>query len=139
MSMNNFERTTDLVHRALDVNTLRYTVSAHNLANAGVQNFKRTVVNFETELKRALDSEATAKNAFQLAAAHPGHIRSGDFIDYKTVEPRRVLDYVSTAKANGNNVDPEQEAMELLRIQLNYLLLTQMENFQFSQVNSLLN
>ncbi len=136
--MNNFERTTDLIHRALDVSTLRYSVSANNLANSGVPNFKRTMVNFESELKRALDSEFEAKNAFQLETSHPRHISSGEFIDYKTVEPRRVLDYVSTAKANGNNVDPEQEAMELLRIQLNYLLLTQMENFQFSQVNSVL-
>ena len=54
------------------------------------------------------------------------------------MEPRRVLDYVSVSNANGNNVDAEQEAMELLRVQLNYILLTQMENFQFAQVTNLL-
>ena len=61
-----------------------------------------------------------------------------EFQDYRTVEPRRVLDYVSVSNANGNNVDAEQEAMELLRVQLNYILLTQMENFQFAQVTNLL-
>ncbi len=136
--MNSFERTTDLIHRALDVNSLRYTVSANNLANAGVPNFKRTMVNFESELKRALDSEKAARGSFQLATSDPRHISSNEFIDYRTVEPRRVLDYASTSNANGNNVDAEQEAMELLRIQMNYILLTQMQNFQFSQVTSLL-
>ena len=136
--MNSFERTTDLIHRALDVNSLRYTVSANNLANAGVPNFKRTMVNFESELKRALDSEKSARGSFQLAATDPRHISSQEYIDYRTVEPRRALDYASTSNANGNNVDAEQEAMELLRIQMNYILLTQMQNFQFSQVTGLL-
>lgn len=55
--MNSFTRTVDLLHRALDVNALRYEVTANNLANAEVPGFKRTDVNFEAELKRALDSQ----------------------------------------------------------------------------------
>jgi flagellar basal-body rod protein FlgB len=136
--MNSFVKTTDLLHRAMDVSSLRYGVSSNNLANSEVPNFKRTQVNFEAELKRALDSEASAKGQFQLATEHERHIPSDGVIDYRTIEPRRVLDYASTAKANGNNVDPEQEAMDLLRIQLNYQLLTQVQSFQFSQVNSVL-
>ncbi len=136
--MNSFTRTTDILHRAMDVSTLRYGVTANNLANSGVPEFKRTVVNFETELKRALDSEERAKGQFELATAHERHIASDGVIDYRTIEPRRVLDYTTTAKANGNNVDPEQEAMEILKIQMNYQLLTQMQSFQFAQVQSVL-
>ena len=136
--MNSFTRTTDLLHRALDVNTLRYGVSANNLANSGVPDFKRSSVNFETELKRALDSEKDAKGQFQLSVSDDRHIKSEGVIDYRTIEPRRVLDYTTTAKANGNNVDPEQEAMDLLRIQLNYQMLTQLESFEFSQAQSVL-
>jgi flagellar basal-body rod protein FlgB len=122
----------------MDVSALRYTVSSNNLANSGVPNFKRTEVNFESELKRALDSEKNAKGQFQLAVNHDRHIASDGVIDYRTVEPRRVLDYVSTVKANGNNVDPEEEAMNLLKIQMNYQLLTQIQSFEFSQVQSVL-
>lgn len=136
--MNSFSRTTDLLHRAMDVSSLRYGVSANNLANSEVPNFKRTQVNFETELKRALDSEEAAKGQFQLATSDPRHIPSDGVIDYRTLEPRRVLDYTTTAKANGNNVDPEQEAMDLLRIQLNYQLLTQLQSFEFSQCQTVL-
>lgn len=136
--INGFTKTTDLLHRALDVNTLRYTVSANNLANSEVPNFKRTSVNFESELKRALDSEVNARGQFELATSDERHIASDGVIDYRTVEPRRVLDYLTTAKANGNNVDPEEEAMNLLKIQMNYQLITQIESFEFSQVNSVL-
>jgi flagellar basal-body rod protein FlgB len=136
--MNSFTKTTDLLHRMMDVNALRYTVSANNLSNAEVPNFKRTEVNFESELKRALDSEVNAKGQFQLAVTNDRHIASSGVIDYRSVEPRRVLDYLSTVKANGNNVDPEEEAMNLLKIQMNYQLMTQIQSFEFSQVQSVL-
>ena len=136
--MNSFTRTTDLLHRSMDVASLRYAVSANNLSNSEVPDFKRTQVNFESELKLALDSEKNAKGQFQLAVSDDRHIKSDGVIDYRTVQPRRVLDYTTTAKANGNNVDPEQEAMDLLRIQLNYQMLTQLQSFEFSQAQSVL-
>ena len=64
--MSTFTRAVDLLHRGMDVNTLRYQVSANNMAASGVPNFKRSVVNFESELKRAFESEEKAKNGFQL-------------------------------------------------------------------------
>ena len=55
--MNSFTRSIELLQKALDVNSLRYQVTANNMANSEVPNFKRSVVNFESELKRAFDSE----------------------------------------------------------------------------------
>ena len=138
MHINSFQKTDDLLHRAHDVNTLRYTVSANNLANSEIPDFKRTTVNFETELKRALDSEKRSAGQFQLAVTDPRHIKSDGVIDYRSVSPRRVLDYTTTAKANGNNVDAEEEAMTVLKIQMQYQLLSQMTGFQYSQVQSVL-
>ena len=132
--MNGFSRTVDILHRAMDVSSLRYQVTANNLANSEVPNFKRTSVNFESQLKAALESEKNAADAFRLGTSDSRHISSEGYTDYRTVEPRRVVDYTTTAKANGNNVDAEQEAMEVLKIQLNYQLLTQLQAFQFSQV-----
>ncbi len=136
--MTGFTKTVDLLHRALDVSSTRYEVTANNLANSEVPNFKRTDVNFETELKRALESEANAKNAFALTTTDSRHIKNNTYTDYRTVEPRRVTDYLSTVKANGNNVDAEQEAMNVLKTQMNYQLLTQLQNFQFSQMKVVL-
>ena len=132
-----FGKTVDILHRSLDVETLRRQVIADNIANADVPNFKRSTVNFEASLKRALDSEKYVPS-LELAVTHPGHIGDDKPIDYRSVGPRRVLDYLSTAKNNGNNVDPEEEAMASLKNQLMYTLETQAINFEFGQVNLVL-
>ena len=134
--MNSFTRSVDLLQREMDVTSLRYQVSANNLANSEVPNFKRSVVNFESELKRAFDSEKIAKESFHLTTTDPRHIQINTPYDYKDVQPRRVLDYTTTAKANGNNVDAETEANNILQIQMQYRLLTQLTNFEFEQVNT---
>ena len=133
--MNTFTRSVDLLQRAMDVTSLRYQVTANNLANSEVPNFKRTVVNFESELKRAFESEEKAKNGFQLTRTDSRHIELNKPYDYCDVEPRRVVDYTTTAKANGNNVDAETEANNILQIQMQYKLLTQLTNFEFSQLS----
>ncbi len=133
--MNSFTRSIDLLQRELDATSLRYQVSANNLANSEVPNFKRSVVNFESELKRAIDSEKIAKDSFKLTTTDDRHIQINTPYDYHDVEPRRVIDYVSTAKPNGNNVDAETEANNILQIQMQYRLLTQLTSFEFDQVN----
>lgn len=132
--MNSFFNSIDLLHRAMDVDTLRYQVSANNIANSEVPNFKRSTVNFESELRRAMESEEKAKNAFQLTRTDERHVKLYDSLDWREVEPRRVLDYTTTAKANGNNVDAEAEAMQILQTQMRYQLLTQLTAFEFGQV-----
>lgn len=134
--MNSFTRSVDLIQRALDVNTLRYSVAANNMANADVPNFKRTSVNFESQLKKAFESEEKARNAFELKTTEPYHIKINNVIDYKTIEPQRVVDYASTEKANGNNVNVENEAMDIVKIQMQYKMLTMLESFEFSQVKT---
>ena len=134
--MNSFTRSVDLIQRALDVNTLRYSVAANNMANADVPNFKRTSVNFESQLKKAFESEEKARNAFELKTTEPYHIKINNVIEYKTVEPQRVVDYASTEKANGNNVNVENEAMDIVKIQMQYKMLTMLESFEFSQVKT---
>ena len=136
--MNSFLRTTDLLSRGLDAASLRYDVSANNLANSEVPHFKRTDVNFESELKAALDSEIRAKSAFQMTRTNDRHIPVVQPVDYRSVEPRRVLDYVSTVKANGNNVDSDEEAMLVLKTQMQYQMLAMLQGFEYSQIRSVL-
>lgn len=131
--MNTFTRSVELLHRAMDVNSLRYQVSANNIANSEVPNYKRQTVNFESELKRAFESENAASGQLELTRTHDLHFSLNQPYDWRSVEPRRVTDWASTTDANGNNVDAEYEATNILKIQMNYRLLTQLENFEFSQ------
>jgi len=135
--MNNFAKTIDLLHRAMDAGLVRRQVIANNVANANVPNFKRGIVNFESELKRALETEKQ-KPALELTLTNPKHIPNWKERDYRDVQIRRVLDYTSTYNNNGNNVDPEQEFMAALNNEMSYNLMAQAVAFEFSQVNQVL-
>ncbi|MDR0876715.1 MAG: flagellar basal body rod protein FlgB [Treponema sp.] len=137
MISNNFSKTVDLLHRAMDANVVRRSVIANNMANANVPNFKRSNVNFESELKRALDTEKQ-RPALELTLTNPKHIPNWKERDYRDVQIRRVLDYTSTYNNNGNNVDPEQELNLALENQMTYTLLVQAESFEFAQANQAL-
>lgn len=134
---NDFTKTVDILHRAMDASLVRRDVIANNIANADVPNFKRSVVNFESELKRALDS-AKNKPALELTLTDPKHIPNWRERDYREVQPRRVLDYVTTSKNNSNNVDPEEEMMLSVQNQLMYTLMAQAQTFEFGQINLVL-
>ena len=135
--MNTFARSIDVLHRSMDATVVRRAVIANNLANADVPNFKRSDVNFESELKRALQTENFVP-ALELARTHEKHFTNHIEKDYRDVQIRRVLDYTSTYNNNGNNVDPEHEVMLSTQNEMTYALLTQAASFEFSQVNQVL-
>jgi flagellar basal-body rod protein FlgB len=59
-------------------------------------------------------------------------------LDHRDVRPRRVLDFTTTAKNNGNNVDIEVESMNLLNNQLAYQLMTRSVSDAFARINLVL-
>ena len=133
---NSFGKTLDILHRTMDVTVLRRQVIADNIANSDTPHFKRSTVNFESELKRALESQRIKKLPARLS--DPRHIPFERVRDYREVVPRKVLDYLTTSKNNGNNVDLEEEMMLSLSNQLNYDLLGRVVANQFSQLNIVL-
>jgi len=135
--MNSFGKTVDLLHRAMSANVVRRAVIADNISNATTPGFKRSIVNFESELKRALDTEKQ-KPALELTQTNPMHFSNYRERDYRDVQIRRVLDYASTYNNNGNNVDPEQEFMAAVENQMTLEMLFQAASFEFSQVNQVL-
>ncbi len=133
-----FGKNVDILWRTLNASTIRNNVVANNIANSDTPNFKRTDVNFESQLKRALDSEKTKENAFPAFLTDEKHIPFYTTMDYRDVKPARVLDYLTTAKNNGNNVDIEAESMTLLENQLMYQTLSQVVATKFARVQSIL-
>ena len=136
MGMNSFVDSVDLLQRGLDVASLRYTVAANNISMSEVPNYKKQTVNFESELKRAFYSRDTAQDSFKMQTTDSRHFESEVPRDWRDVRPRRVTDYLTTSKANGNNVDAEEEALNITKLQMQYRLLTQLEGFEFSQVKT---
>ncbi len=133
---NSFGKTLDIMHRSMDVEMLRRQVVADNLANADTPNFKRSVVNFESELARALDSEK--QNKPEAALTNERHIPFDRVQNYRDVRPGRVLDYLTQSDNNGNNVDVEEESMLLLQNQLRYDMMSRSVAGQFARINIVL-
>jgi flagellar basal-body rod protein FlgB len=131
-----FGRNLDIITRELDVAVLRRNVISNNIANSDTPNFKRSVVNFESQLKRALDSEKG--ESFPQYVTDPRHIPFDRAMDYRDVKPRRVLDYLTEGKNNGNNVDMEEEGMDAMNNQLLYTTLAQVISSEFQRVNIVL-
>jgi flagellar basal-body rod protein FlgB len=131
-----FGKNLAILTREMDVSVLRGNVIANNVANADTPNFKRSVVNFESQLKRALDSGKA--EAFPQYLTDRRHIVFDKPMDWQAVAPRRVLDYLTEAKNNGNNVDIEEEGMGALNNQLLYTTLAQVISSEFQRVNIVL-
>ncbi len=131
-----FGKNLNILNKSMDVALLRREVIADNLANSDTPNFKRSVVNFESELKRALDSENT--RSFPTLMTDDRHMTFDRPQDYREVQPNKVWDYLSTAKNNGNNVDIEVETMNMLQNQLIYQTLATVIQNKFNRVNIVL-
>ena len=131
-----FGRSVDLLQRSMAASTLRRQLIANNLANAETPNFKRSDLSFEAELGRALASEKQPRSIG--VTTHENHIPFDRVTDYRSVNPRVSLDYLTTAKNNGNNVDVEHEVMQAAENQMMYELMTGVVSHQFRQVNIVL-
>ena len=113
-----FMRTQDILHRAMSVSTIRQEVIADNIANADTPHFKRREVAFESELGRALRSYDP--NPFPAALTNSRHIPFHRPKGYEEVKPIVYLDYVTTYRNDGNNVDIDREMVDARRNALMY-------------------
>ncbi|RDV84668.1 flagellar basal body rod protein FlgB [Ammonifex thiophilus] len=103
--------------KALDAAALRQRVIADNLANVDTPGFKKGVVRFEEELKRALNVPLPLKTT------DPRHFPSP--VPLEEVSPRVERDYFTSMRADGNNVDVDEQMVNLLVNALSYHALTQ--------------
>lgn len=128
-----FGNTLNILQKSMDVSVLRREVIANNIANSETPNFKRTEVNFESALSRAIESQKQTYPEMKVADSR--HIPSGRAASLDSVQPTLQLDYLSEVKANGNNVDIEEEATLATQNQMMYELYTLSVNHFFSQID----
>ncbi|MEJ5284240.1 MAG: flagellar basal body rod protein FlgB [Brevinematales bacterium] len=115
---NAFAKKMDLYERALDAVSLRREVIADNIANADTPFFKRSEVTFESQLQRAIESER--KPEFPTLMTDSKHIDFNQFIDYKTVKPKIVVEYDSNYRNDKNNVDIDKEMVDAMKNSMQY-------------------
>jgi len=131
-----FMKTQDLLERGLNNATFKRKVLADNLANVDVPHFKRSDVTFEANLKRALESEDFQKrNAVPTQISHEKHFEFFKPLNYKDVSSKANVDYLTTMRADGNNVDVEKEMTEVSHNQMAYTIMVERLNQNFRMLN----
>ena len=128
--------TNDMLERALDVESLRRKVIANNIANVDVPHFKRSEVNFESELQRVIEEQEVQDDKYPAKLTDPRHIPFYEPRDIKSVEPRINLDYNTTSRNDGNNVDVEKEIVDSAKNQMRYNAYVTMLNNNYRNIKN---
>ena len=131
MSAYGYNNTTYMLERALDVESLRRKVISNNIANVDVPHFKRSEVNFESELKRAIRQNQDAMQNYDALKTDNRHFDFFSPRDIREVSPRVNLDYSTTYRNDGNNVDIEKEMVDAAKNQMRYNSLVSSLNHKF--------
>ncbi len=113
-------KTNYLMEKMLDVESMRRKVISNNIANVDVPHFKRSEVNFESELKRVIRSQENTANRFNAQTTDERHIPFYEDKDVRQVSPRVNLDYSTTGRNDGNNVDIEKEMVDSSKNTMRY-------------------
>lgn len=127
-----------VLEKGLDIALLRRKVLANNIANVDVPHFKRSEVSFESDLKRALDKQKAIEKESPLRSSHPLHITKRRYPTLGEIRERVHIDYNSSMRNDGNNVDIEDEITKLIRNQLQYNLVLERIGGSFRHLNKLL-
>jgi len=118
-----FSKTQFLLERAMDASLLRRSAIADNIANVDTPHFKRGEVTFESQLKRALDSEA--RDVMPAKMTDKRHIPFKDPIDYRGVRARIQIEHETNYRNDKNNVDIEKEIVDATTNMLMYNAMAQ--------------
>jgi flagellar basal-body rod protein FlgB len=105
------------VKKMMDVSALRHAAIASNIANVSTPGYKRMQVStdFEEELRTRIEARASSEIA--------------------TIDPRTEVDDLSpSTRADGNNVQIDQEMLDLSKNNLNFSTLTDFASGSLKQL-----
>ena len=112
--MNIFnDRSVQLLEKAIDAGSLRQRVIADNIANINTPGFKKSSVAFESILKKKLNTDR-----IPLYATDNRHINGVNMLD--NIAPVVFQEKTTSMRADGNNVDTEQEMVRLVTNTITY-------------------
>lgn len=118
----------DVINKALNASWLRNEVIANNISNIDTPGFKSSRVEFETELKKAMNSDIVMKKT------RDKHIDISS-----SFEPQVVQNNETTVRMDGNNVDIESEQLEMVKNTIYYNSLVQIISKEFGRLKVAIN
>lgn len=119
------------IKEGLDASSMRQRTISSNLANVNTANYKANKVEFEAELRKALN-----ENAINMKATHESHL-GGSMTSL--VVPKTVRTEGTSMNENGNNVDIDNEMVELASNEIYYSALIAQLNQKLGNMNYVIN
>lgn len=120
----------DVLNKGLDASWLRNQVISNNISNIDTPNFKSSRVEFETELKKALDS----KN-INMKKTRDKHLTASA----PAFEPSVLKNNNTTVRMDGNNVDIESEELNMVKNAIYYNTLVQKISKEYGRLRVAIN
>lgn len=133
---DSFSKTSFLLERAMDASLVRRSVIADNIANVDTPYYKRGEVTFESQLKRALDSEGQDACPAKLTDAR--HIPFTDPIDVRGVRAKIQIEHETNYRNDKNNVDIEKEIVDATKNMMMYSAMAQRIGTGYRQIGMML-
>lgn len=118
-----FGNSIDVLQKGLDGNAARLRAVGANIANADTPGYKRREVYFEQEMQQALGQGEGA--GLDLAVTQSGHLSVGPR-GISEMSPREGVDFGSTMRNDGNNVDIDSELTRLAQTHMTYNALSEL-------------
>lgn len=118
----------NVLDKAMDASWIRNNAIANNIANADTPGYKRQDVDFETQLAKALHSSRYTSMDAKVADLKLNRLNPVTYQDYSGFSYR----------IDGNNVDPDTEAVYLAKNQVVYQGLELSMNQEFKNIQAVL-
>jgi flagellar basal-body rod protein FlgB len=99
--------------KGLDAESLRQRVIANNIANVNTPNFKKSTINFESILKKAL-----GRDSINLITSDPRHYGASPRL--AELRPEIQVNRTTSMREDGNNVDIDEEMTKLAENSIEY-------------------
>lgn len=132
------DATMRIMRAALDGLALRQQVTGNNIANAETPGFKASVVRFEEQLQRALDSGRRLDGQpmeLQLVRTNAAHFTAEGQMD-EALGPRVEQISNTGGRNDQNNVDIDREMITLADTAIHYQALTRLLAKRFAMLKA---
>jgi len=117
----------NLLNKSLDGLWLRQQITMDNIANYSTPEYKSKVVDFESQLKRKIESVSN------------GNIKRNEIND--KIDTTNIIiseNDSQTLRLDGNNVDLEKENLNLAKTQIQYMYTITELNSYFSKLRAVI-
>lgn len=124
----------DILTSALDASSFKNKTISNNLANVNTPGYKKSTVNFESELKNIIDGRNTKLGLNKTNSKHMGKQKS----TLQNFQPNVNVHENTSNRRDKNNVNPDVEMIELAKNTIMYNALADRVSGKFSKIQSVI-